>query len=129
MYYDFVPMPEREPLKWPNGARLAVLVTFNLEYWDLTRDSEEAYYAGGPAILPDPLPGNVADIPNFTWREYGQRVGIWRLFDIATPVAIGNTPPTIAEENIRYFEKHREIDRPSKISLNNSSSGTPLSRH
>ena len=82
MYYDFVPMPERKPLKWPNGARVAVLVTFNLEYWDLTRDTDETYYAGGPAILPDPLPGNVADIPNYTWREYGQRVGIWRLFDI-----------------------------------------------
>ncbi|MEC7487956.1 MAG: polysaccharide deacetylase [Pseudomonadota bacterium] len=88
MYYDFVPMPEREPLQWPNGARLAVLVTFNLEYWDLTRESEEIYYAGGPAILPDPLPGNVADIPNFTWREYGQRVGIWRLFDIAERAGI-----------------------------------------
>lgn len=82
MYYDFVPMPERKPLKWPNGARVAVLITFNLEYWDLVRDTEESYYAGGPAILPDPLPGNVADIPNYTWREYGQRVGIWRLFDI-----------------------------------------------
>ncbi len=82
MHYDFVPMPERLPLRWPNGARLAVLVTFNLEYWDLVRDTEEAYYAGGPAILPDPLPGNVADLPNYTWREYGQRVGIWRLFDI-----------------------------------------------
>ena len=40
MYYDFVPMPERKPLKWPNGARLAVIVTFNLEYWDLTKDTE-----------------------------------------------------------------------------------------
>ncbi|MEK9645168.1 MAG: polysaccharide deacetylase family protein [Alphaproteobacteria bacterium] len=82
MYYDFVPMPERKPLKWPDGKRLAVFVTFNLEYWDLTKDTEESYYAGGPSILPDPLPGNVADIPNYTWREYGQRVGIWRLFDI-----------------------------------------------
>ncbi len=82
MYYEFVPMPERNPLRWPNGARVALLVTFNLEYWDLIRDTDEAYYAGGPAILPDPLPGNVADIPNYTWREYGQRVGIWRLFDI-----------------------------------------------
>ena len=82
MHYDFVPLPERQPLKWPGGARVALLVTFNLEYWDLVRDTEDAYYAGGPAILPDPLPGNVADIPNYTWREYGQRVGIWRLFDI-----------------------------------------------
>lgn len=82
MQYDYVPMPHRKPLKWPNGARIAVMITFNLEYWDLLKETEESYYAGGPAILPDPLPGNVPDWPNYSWREYGQRVGIWRLIDI-----------------------------------------------
>jgi hypothetical protein len=33
-------------------------------------------------MLPDSLPGNVADFPNFTWREYGQRVGVWRMFKL-----------------------------------------------
>jgi len=47
----------------------------------MTKDTDEAYYAGGPPILPDVLPGRIPDFPNFTWREYGQRVGIWRLFD------------------------------------------------
>ena len=82
MHYDYVPLSQRKPLRWPNGARLALILTFNLEYWDLTRDTDGPYYAGGPAILPDPLPGNVPDYPNYTWREYGQRVGIWRLMDI-----------------------------------------------
>ena len=82
MHYDFVPLPQRKPLKWPNGARVALIVTLNLEYWDLVRDTEEPYYAGGPAIIPDSLPGNVADFPNYAWREYGQRVGVWRLLDI-----------------------------------------------
>lgn len=82
MHYDYVPLPQRSPLRWPNGARLALILTVNLEYWDLTRETDGPYYAGGPAILPDPLPGNVPDYPNYTWREYGQRVGIWRLIDI-----------------------------------------------
>ena len=82
MHYDYVPLSQRKPLRWPNGARLALILTFNLEYWDLTRDTDGPYYAGGPAILPDPLPGNVPDYPNYTWREYGQRVGIWRLMEI-----------------------------------------------
>lgn len=82
MRYDFVPLPHRKPLKFPDGKRLAMLLTFNLEYWDLIKDTDKPYYAGGPAILPDPLPGNVADFPNFSWREYGQRVGIWRLIGI-----------------------------------------------
>ena len=82
MQYDYVPLPHRKPLKWPDGKRLALIITFNLEYWDLLKETEESYYAGGPAILPDPLPGNVPDWPNYSWREYGQRVGIWRLIDI-----------------------------------------------
>ena len=76
MHYDYVPLSQRKPLRWPNGSRLALILTFNLEYWDLTKETDGAYYAGGPAILPDPLPGNVPDFPNYTWREYGQRRGL-----------------------------------------------------
>jgi len=81
MNYDYVPLPDRPPLRWPDGKRVALLITLNLETWDLVKASDRPYYAGGPAILPDILPGNVPDFPNYTWREYGQRVGIWRLFD------------------------------------------------
>jgi peptidoglycan/xylan/chitin deacetylase (PgdA/CDA1 family) len=48
----------------------------------MVKETDKPYYAGGPAILPNTLPGNVPDFPNYTWREYGQRVGIWRLFDV-----------------------------------------------
>ena len=87
MDYEYTPMPFRAPLRWPAGKRLALIVTFNLETWDLVKDDDEPYYAGGPAVLPDALPGNVPDFPNYTWREYGQRVGIWRLFDLADKLA------------------------------------------
>ena len=80
MKYTHSSMPFRGPLKWPNDAKVALIITANLEYWDLVKDTDKPYYAGGPPILPDLLPGNVPDFPNFTWREYGQRVGIWRLF-------------------------------------------------
>jgi len=81
MRYDYVPLPDRRPLRWPNDARVALIFTLNLEHWDMVKESSEAYYAGGPPILPDPLPGNVIDWPNYSWREYGQRVGIWRLYE------------------------------------------------
>lgn len=80
MKYTYSAMPTRGKLKFPNGAKVALIITANLEYWDLVKDTDKPYYAGGPPILPDLLPGNVPDFPNFTWREYGQRVGIWRLF-------------------------------------------------
>lgn len=82
MEYPYIPISERQPLRWPNGARVALIITFNLETWDLTKDTDKAYYAGGPPILPDVLPGRVPDFPNYTWREYGQRVGIWRLYEL-----------------------------------------------
>jgi len=88
MDYDYVPMPARLPLKWPNGARVALILTINLEYWDLLKDSSDPYYAGGPPVIPDPVPGNIPDFPNFSWREYGQRVGVWRMIDTFDEVGV-----------------------------------------
>ena len=88
MPYAWSPMPYRKPLKLPDGKRLAVIITANAEYWDPVKPYKEHYYAGGPPVIPDPLPGDVFDSPNFTWREYGQRVGIWRCFDVAAKAGV-----------------------------------------
>lgn len=82
MHYDYVPINKRGPLRWPENKRVALIITVNLETWDLIKDTDKPYYAGGPAILPDVLPGDTPDFPNYTWREYGQRVGAFRLFDM-----------------------------------------------
>jgi peptidoglycan/xylan/chitin deacetylase (PgdA/CDA1 family) len=88
MPYAWSPLPSRRPLKFPNGKRLAVIITVNAEYWDAVKPYKEHYYAGGPPVIPDPLPGDVFDSPNFSWREYGQRVGVWRCFDAAAQAGI-----------------------------------------
>jgi peptidoglycan/xylan/chitin deacetylase (PgdA/CDA1 family) len=81
--YDYVPLPDRRPLRFPNGARLAVILTINLEYWEKFRPGQkEPLFTGGPMTIPHPLPGDVWDTANWTWREYGQRVGVWRLIDV-----------------------------------------------
>jgi len=105
MEYDYIPLPKRKPLKWPNGARVALIITFNLETWDLTKETDKPYYAGGPAILPDLLPGNVPDFPNYTWREYGQRVGIWRLFELFDKLGAKASCTT----NAVTFQRRREM--------------------
>ena len=115
MPYAWSPMISRQPLRWPGGKKLALVITMNCEYWDLTKESAEPYYAGGPPMLPDSLPGNVADYPNFTWREYGQRVGVWRLFklfeDMGAPFSVTinaktalERPEIIAYVNARGWE-------------------------
>lgn len=105
MEYDYVPLPQRLPLKWPNDKRVALILTFNLETWDLTKDTDKPYYAGGPSILPDILPGNTPDFPNYTWREYGQRVGIWRLFDLFDKLGVSASCTT----NAVTFERRKAM--------------------
>ncbi len=86
--YDYVPLPQRKPLRWPGGAKVALMMTINLETWDLVKDTDQPYYAGGPALLPNALAGRIPDYPNYSWREYGQRVGVWRMFDMFDEVGV-----------------------------------------
>jgi allantoinase len=130
MHYPWSPIIKRGRLRWPNGKRLAVIITMNCEYWDLTKDTKEPYYAGGPPMLPDNLPGNVADFPNFTWREYGQRVGVWRLFReferAGVPLSVTINAKTALErrEIIDYVNERRW-----EIVAHNYEQGELLTRH
>ncbi|MFF6980289.1 polysaccharide deacetylase family protein [Streptomyces sp. NPDC008343] len=65
----------RPPLTFPNGARLAFYVGLNIEHF---RQDIPIDRAGGP--VPDPLAHG--------WRDYGNRVGIWRLMDMFDEVGI-----------------------------------------
>tara|TARA_Y100001960_G_scaffold250779_1_gene267281 strand:- start:594 stop:1508 length:915 start_codon:yes stop_codon:yes gene_type:complete len=105
MQYKFVPPPKRKPLIWPNGKRLVVQVTLNLEYWDMVKEGSDPYYAGGPPALPDAMPGNILDVPNYSWREYGQRSGIWRLLDTFDEAGV----PSSCTLNAKLCLERREI--------------------
>jgi len=107
MHYDYIPLPQRQPLRWPGGKRVALFLTINLETWDLIKDTDKPYYAGGPAILPDTLPGNVPDFPNYTWREYGQRVGVWRLFEMFDEVGI---KPAVTMNAVTALRRRAMVD-------------------
>jgi hypothetical protein len=70
--YDFVPLPERADYDWPQGRRLAFVFTTNIEWF--------AFNAG---LGHDPAKTNEPQTHrNYSWRDYGNRVGIWRLFDL-----------------------------------------------
>ncbi|HEX2546806.1 MAG TPA: polysaccharide deacetylase [Ramlibacter sp.] len=70
--YDYVPLPRRKDWHWPDGKRLAFVFTTNIEWF--------AFNAGlghDPAKTGEPQTHR-----NYSWRDYGNRVGIWRLFDL-----------------------------------------------
>ncbi len=70
--YPFVPITEREPYDWPNGARLAVYVALNVEQFPFGEG------LGVPIAPAQPEP----DVVNFSWRDYGNRVGFWRILEM-----------------------------------------------
>ena len=70
--YDYSPIGERKDYSWPGGKRLAFCTTTNIEVY--------AYRKGtgwDPAKKGEPQQQR-----NYSWRDYGNRVGIWRLFDL-----------------------------------------------
>ena len=106
--YDYVPLPDRRPLRFPNGARLAVILTINLEYWEKFRPGQkEPLFTGGPMTIPHPLPGDVWDTANWTWREYGQRVGVWRLIDVFDEAGV---KPSCTVNGMIMTERKRIVD-------------------
>src|SRR5262249_38665513 len=70
--YDFRPLPERKPYAWPLGRRLAFTVTTNIEW-----------FAFGAGLGHDPAKtGEPQTHRNYAWRDYGNRIGVWRLFEL-----------------------------------------------
>ena len=66
--FAYSPITQRAQYAWPNGARLALYIGFNVEHF--------AFGEGLGARLAPPAAG--LDVLNFAWREYGNRVGAWR---------------------------------------------------
>lgn len=112
-HYAWSPMPTRGVLHWPEQARLALCVLVSLEHleWAPPEGSfETRRLAGGLGRLPAP------DYARLTHREYGHRVGIFRVLDVLEKHGI---PATIAMdaltvEHYPYLMRHC-LDRGAEI--------------
>jgi peptidoglycan/xylan/chitin deacetylase (PgdA/CDA1 family) len=76
---DYSAIVDRPPLKLPGDARVIVWSIVNLEVWDISRPMARQ-------VLPAPTGAvMLPDVPNWSWHEYGMRVGFWRfkkLYDL-----------------------------------------------
>jgi allantoinase len=70
---DFSPIDGRPPLAFPDGIRLVVWPVVALEEWDIARPMARM------VITPPQGQPLIPDHPNWSWHEYGMRVGFWRL--------------------------------------------------
>ena len=96
---------DRKPVKLPGGARLGVWFIINVEKWDINATMARA-------VLPAPQGVTVTpDIPNYSWFEYGLRVGFWRLkrvldkhqvrATVSLNAPVCNAYPQIVEQSLR----------------------------
>jgi peptidoglycan/xylan/chitin deacetylase (PgdA/CDA1 family) len=79
--YRYRSITERPTYEWPGGHRLAVYLAFNLEHFEFGRGL-------GAQLAPSGDP----DVLNYAWRDWGNRVGLWRCRDVfdalELPVAV-----------------------------------------
>lgn len=96
---------DRPKLKLPQGERLVVWPIVNVEEWPIER-------AMARQILPAPTGVSVIpDIPNWSWHEYGMRVGFWRflaLFDRLKITPTLSVNAAVCENNPRVAGAARD---------------------
>jgi len=84
--YKYLPITERKHFSWPNGKRLALWVVPNIEFFHLDDPM--------PGVNNERLPAAMIKIPNVrNWalRDYGNRVGVFRFFELMPRYGIRGT--------------------------------------
>jgi allantoinase len=72
--YDYSSILSRPTYEWPDGKQLAFYIALNIEHFAFGAGSGmDPHNRGGPQTT-----------RNFAWRDYGNRIGNWRLLRCST---------------------------------------------
>ncbi|MBO9534292.1 MAG: polysaccharide deacetylase family protein [Solirubrobacteraceae bacterium] len=88
--FPYTPITAGTPVEWPHGKRLALYVAVAIEHFPYGEGALGLSYSPG---IPQP------NTFNWAWREYGNRVGGFRLLDALTGTAM---PPTVLLNTAAY---------------------------
>ena len=105
-HYDWSPFnQQRKVLRWPENARVALAVIVNLEHmeWQPPEGTyQNPVLSGGYGASPFP------DVTRWSHREYGHRVGIFRLLDLLDKHGIKATVAMdlLTAQNYAYLVRH-----------------------
>jgi len=99
LFHETSGIPHREPLIWPNDARLALSLVISVEYYEM-RPSPGSF-------IPPNIPGGFGRAPYpdfraFTQRDYGNRVGVFRVLEALDRFAVPATAAIDANVAVRY---------------------------
>lgn len=70
--YDWSMLADRPPLRWPGDKPLAVWINLSLQFYPLNQ-------RGVPFKVPGGMTMPYPDLRHFTLRDYGNRVGVYRV--------------------------------------------------
>ncbi len=87
--YPYSAITDRPDFSWPGGKRLAVYVGLNLEHFAFGEGLGAELAPGGPQ----------PDILNYAWRDYGNRVGAWRMRDMFDAL---DMPVSVLANSVMY---------------------------
>jgi peptidoglycan/xylan/chitin deacetylase (PgdA/CDA1 family) len=101
--YPYSPIIGRKPFCWPNGARIALMVAPNIECFHIDK------------VIPGAPSSYLPDVTGYALRDYGARIGVFRLMEVLDKHAIRASvllnadvcvhyPVIIAEGNKRNWE-------------------------
>jgi allantoinase len=93
--YAYQNINDRPTYEWPNGTRLAVYVAMNIEVFRFGKGK-------GAAIAP---PDQALSPSIYSYRDYGNRVGFWRLMDMFRELEI----PLEHQLNTAAYDLHPDI--------------------
>ena len=62
--YEYSPIIGRKPFKWPGGARVALMVAPNIEFFHVDK------------VIPGAAHALLPDVTGYALRDYGSRIGV-----------------------------------------------------
>jgi allantoinase len=83
-WFPFEPTHKRAPITWPDGKRIALWITVPLEFFPLDAPAQPFRPIGG-------LPLGYPDLWNYSSRDYGARIGIYRIMRVLDDLGLRAT--------------------------------------
>jgi peptidoglycan/xylan/chitin deacetylase (PgdA/CDA1 family) len=96
--YAFAPMPARPRFAWPGGKPLALWVVLYLDYWELATPKGAHRAPEVQGMWGHQFP----DLRTYSYRLYGERIGVYRILDVLARHRIRATVAAGAEICRRY---------------------------
>ena len=96
---DYLPMADRPHIVWPNGAQVALWIAPNVEHYEYLppRDPRRNPWPRSPH----------PDVQGYSYRDYGNRVGFWRMLEVLDQYNVRCTAST----NLAVFDHYPDIGK------------------